>query len=301
MQRVLIWYGELIARPRLWLRGGLLLVVPVVWLSLFLLLPSVVLAALGFAQRDEHGSIVWELSLENFRRLAGFGLLEWSGVYMQILGRTLMLAGVTTALSVVLAYPLAFFVACRPRRTRYLWLALVVVPLCTNLVIRTYAWMLVLSRQMPPARLAAWAGLIPEDTSLYPGTAAVYIGMISSFLPFAVLPLYTSIERLDWSIVEAAHDLYGSRRRIFLHAILPQTLPGLSVAIVLTFIPAMGVFVVPDLLGGAKDMLVGNLIQQQFGAGRDWPFGAAISLGLMLLSLTGLFLLRRRAGEVQAT
>jgi spermidine/putrescine transport system permease protein len=117
--------------------------------------------------------------------------------------------------------------------------------------------------------------------------------MVSSFLPFAALPLYTSVERLDWSLVEAARDLYASRWREFRHAILPQTLPGLTVAVILTFIPAMGMFVVPDLLGGARTMLVGNVIQQQFGASRDWPFGAMISLGLMALTLAGLFLLRR--------
>ena len=196
------------------------------------------------------------------------------------------------------AYPLAFFIATRPTRTRYLWLALVVIPLCTNLVIRTYAWMLLMSQQMPLAKLAVQLRWIPPDTGLYPSSGAVYVGMISSFLPFAVLPLYTSVERLDWSIVEAASDLYADRFRVFVHGILPQTLPGLTVAIILTFIPAMGVFVVSDLLGGAKYMLVGNLIQQQFGSSRDWPFGAAISLGLMLLTLAGLFVMRRHGREV---
>jgi len=115
------------------------------------------------------------------------------------------------------------------------------------------------------------------------------------------LPLYTSIERLDWSLVEAARDLYASRPRVFLHAILPQTLPGLTVAVILTFIPAMGMFVVPDLLGGARTMLVGNVIQQQFGASRDWPFGATISLGLVVLTLIGLFLLRCYGREIEST
>ncbi|HOA74785.1 MAG TPA: ABC transporter permease [Phycisphaerae bacterium] len=299
MRRLLIWYGELTTQPRLWLRGGLLLAIPVGWLTVFLLLPCLVLAALGFAQRGEYGQIIWQVSLGNFRRLAGFDTLSLSEhYYLIILRRSFVVALVTTVLSIVLAYPLAFFVAARSPRTRYLWLALVIVPFCTNLVIRTYAWMLVLSKDMPPARLAAWLGLIPSDAGLYPGPGAVYIGMISSFLPFAVLPLYTSVERLDWSLVEAARDLYGNKLRVFSHAILPQTIPGLSVAIVLTFIPAMGVFLVPDLLGGGNYMLVGNLIQMQFGSSRDWPFGAAVSLVLMVLTLAGLFLLRRRGREV---
>jgi spermidine/putrescine transport system permease protein len=298
MQRLLIWYGELTTRPRLCLRGMGFLVIPVVWLTVLLLIPSLALIALGFAQRGPYGEIVWHFSLENFKRLAGFGLFDWTADYLIILARSTVVALVTTAASLVMAYPLAFYIAARPRRTRYLWLALVVIPFCTNLVIRTYAWMLVLSQQMPLAKLAVWLGWIAPDAGLYPGSGAVLVGMVSSFLPFAVLPLYTSVERLDWSIVEAAHDLYADRFRVFLHGILPQTLPGLIVAVILTFIPAMGVFVVPDLLGGAKYMLVGNLIQQQFGSSRDWPFGSAVSLGLMVLTLAGLFVLRRHGREV---
>lgn len=298
MNKLIIWYGELTTRGRLRLRGLMFLVVPLLWLTVLLLLPSLVLAGLGFARRGDEGQVVWDFSTRNFERLAGFGRFGWTADYLIILGRSTMLALVTTLVSIVLSYPLAFFIAARPKRTRYLWLAAVVIPFCTNLVIRTYAWMLVLSAQMPAARIAAWLGLIPADTGLYPSPGAVCLGMVSSFLPFAVLPLYTSVERLDWSIVDAAHDLYGGRVRIFLHAILPQTLPGLSVAIILTFIPAMGVFVVPDLLGGSNYMLVGNLIQQQFGASRDWPFGAAVSLALMVLTLVGLFVLRRSGREV---
>jgi spermidine/putrescine transport system permease protein len=113
------------------------------------------------------------------------------------------------------------------------------------------------------------------------------------------LPLYSSVERLDWSLVEAAQDLYASKVRVFTQAILPQTLPGLSVGVILTFVPAMGMFVVPDLLGGAKYMLVGNLIQQQFGTSRDWPFGAAISMGLMVLTMISLQLYRRRSKDIE--
>jgi spermidine/putrescine transport system permease protein len=122
--------------------------------------------------------------------------------------------------------------------------------------------------------------------------------MVSMFLPFVALPLYASVERLDWNLVEAANDLYAGRTRVFTQAIVPQTLPGLSVGVVLTCVPAMGMFVVPDLLGGAKYMLVGNLIQQQFGTSRDWPFGAAVSMALMALTMISLQLYRRRSKEI---
>jgi spermidine/putrescine transport system permease protein len=299
MRSLIVWYGELTTRRRLWVRGLVFLILGIAWLTVFLLLPSLVLMALGFAHRGAYGEVVWQFSLENYRRLGGFGLFDWSADYLLVLGRSVWVALVTTLAALLLAYPLAFFIASRPRRTRYLWLALVIIPFCTNLVIRTYAWMLLFSQQMPLARLAGQLGLIPANTGLYPSTAAVYVGMVSSFLPFAVLPLYTSVERMDWSIVEAAQDLYAGRLRVFFHAILPQTVPGLTVSIILTLIPAMGVFVVPDLLGGAKYMLVGNLIQQQFGSSRDWPFGAAVSLGLMVLTLIGLFVLQCRRREVE--
>lgn len=297
MTRLLIWYGELTTQRRLWLRGLGFLVLAAVWLVIFLVLPMIVLLALGFAQRGAYGEVIWRFSLDNFRRVLGFGFFEWTPDYLRILARSVWVALVTTGVSLALSYPLAFFIASRPARTRYLWLTAVVIPLCTNLVIRTYAWMLILANQMPPAWVAQRLGLIGPEAALYPSPLAVYLGMVSSFLPFAVLPLYTSVERMDWSIVEAAQDLYASRVRIFLHAIVPQTMPGLTVATILTFIPAMGVFVVPDLLGGAKYMLVGNLIQQQFGASRDWPFGAAVSFGLMGLTLVGLFAMRRHGKE----
>lgn len=291
--KLLVWYGELVSRDRLRRRGLFLLAAPVLWLALLLVIPSVLLLGLAFAQRSPYGEITWSFTTENFRRLAGFGLMNWSPDTLLILWRSVVVAFVTTVVSILLAYPLAFFIASRPPRTRYLWLILVIIPICTNLVIRTYAWMLILGNQAPPARLAQMLGLIGPDEALFPGPFAVYLGMVTSYLPFTVLPIYTNIERLDWSLVESAQDLYASRGRIFMHAILPQTLPGLAVALILTFIPALGSFVVPDLLGGAKFMLLGNLIQQEFGASRDMPYGAAISFGLMLLTLAGLFALRR--------
>lgn len=279
------------------------------WLFVFLVIPSALLLLLAFAARGEYGEILfyeraddgslhWLINIENFRRLAGYGILGWSPDYLWILWRTVLMASVTTFLCVVAAYLVAFFIALRPPRSRYLWLIVVVIPLCTNLVIRTYGWQLIFSAGLPPARLAAALGYIEPGRPLYPSELAMYIGLFTSSLPFAVLPLYTNVERLDWSLVEAASDLYSTRWGIFRHAIVPQTVPGLLVAVILTFIPSMGVFVVPDLLGGAKYMMLGNLIQQQFGSSRDFPFGATISFGLVLLTLPCLFLLRRQGRGV---
>jgi len=290
-----VWYGQLTTRRRLLARGSLLIAGGVSWLSVFLLLPSLALLVVSFLKRDADGALLWELSFESFERIFGSA----SGENARILIRSIVLALVVTTASVMLAYPMAFFIARGSRRRRFFWLALIIVPLCTNLVIRTFSWKLLLSAQLLPAKLAAWLGWIDPGRDVYPSWTAVTIGLVAASLPFAVVPLYTSIDRLDWSLVEAAQDLYASRLRIFLAAILPQTLPGLSVAVLLTYVPAMSVFVVSDMLGGAKHWLIGNLIQHQFGPGRNIPYGAALSLVLIVLTLGGVSLYRRNGRSVE--
>jgi len=260
---------------------------------IFLALPCAGLVLLSLAKRGDYGQIIWAFTLENYHRLLGYGLFGWSPDHLLILGRSLWVGLVTTVLCILLAYPLTFYIATRPRRRAWL-LMLLVVPFWTNVVVRTYAWLLILSPGLPPAQLAAWLGLVPPGAALFPGPAATYLGLVSTFLPFMALPLYASVERLDWELLEAARDLYAGRLAVFREAILPQTRPGLIVGIIVTFVPAMAMFVVTDLLGGARYMLVGNLIQNQFSASRDWPFGAALCLALMVLTLTGLMLYRRR-------
>lgn len=299
MTRFLIWYGELTTQRRLLTRGLLFLGVGMLWILLFLVLPGLVLVVVSFVTRGSYGQLEWTFTIENYKRLLGFSVFGWTPDYIVILWRSVWVAFVTSVIAVVLSYPLCFFICSRPERTRYLWLMLVIIPFWTNMVIRTYAWFLILAPEFPLARLAHFLGFIPANTPLYPNAFAVYIGMVTIFLPFVAMPLYASVERLDWSLVEAAQDLYASKVRVFFQAILPQTIPGLSVGIILTFVPAMGMFVVPDLLGGAKYMLVGNLIEQQFGASRDWPFGAAVSMGLMLLTMVSLYLYRKRHREMQ--
>jgi spermidine/putrescine transport system permease protein len=298
MGRVLVWYGELTTASSLARRGLLLLLPGLLWLMVFLVIPGLLLLPLSFAERGPFGEVVWTFSLENYRRLLGFGVLGFSLDNLMALFRTLWVAFVTTFICVLLAYPIAFYIRAQEGGRRYLLLALVIIPFWTNLVIRTYAWQLLLAPEMPLARFLAAHGLVEPGMALFPSAFAVYVGMVSAFLPFMVLPLYASVERLDVSLVEAAQDLYGGPWRAFLHGVLPQTLPGLTVGVILTFIPAMGMFVVPDLLGGAKHLLVGNLIQQAFYTMRDWPYGAALSLVLVLMTLVALRLYRRYGKEV---
>ncbi len=296
-KKYLVWRGQMTTSGKLWIRGLAHVLPGGLWTFLLLAMPLLVMAYMGFCQRDEYGQIIWTPSTENFWRLLGYGVFGWSPDYLIILARSLVVAGVTTAVCVALAYPIAFFIAARSTAWRYLWLCLIAVPLCTNMVVRTYAWMLMLSSQMPIAKTAHWMGLIDENTSLYPSWFAVYLGMASLYLPTAVLPIYASVERLDRSLIEAARDLYGSRWRVFRHAVLPQTWPGLGAAVILTFIPALGTYVVPDLLGGGKTMLIGNLLQQQFGPAQDLAFGSLVGTVLTVATLVGLVLFWRMAGK----
>jgi len=298
-KRMTVWYGEMASRKQLALRGSAILSPSILWLLLLLVLPGLVLVAVSFTERGAYGEIEWFFSLDNYKRLMGFGLLGWSTDILSIIVRSVWVAFVTTLISVLLSYPISFFIVSRPQRQRFMWLTVLIVPFWTNMVIRAYAWFLILAPEMPLAKFAVFIGVHPPNTPLYPSSFAVYLGMVSMFLPFVALPLYSSVERLDWSLVEAAQDLYATRVRVFMQAILPQTIPGLTAGVILTFVPAMGMFVVPNLLGGSKFMLVGNLIQQQFGASRDWPFGAAISMGLMVLTMISLQIYRKKGKGVE--
>ncbi|MDR2460578.1 MAG: ABC transporter permease [Deltaproteobacteria bacterium] len=262
-------------------------------LIVFLAVPCLSLIFLSLASKGTYGNIEWTISLENYKRLLGYNLFGWRPDFFFILLRSLREAFVTTVVCIILSYPLSFYIASRKTPlSRFVWLVLLTVPFCTNLVIRTYAWQLLLDPQSPITQVAAFFGMVPKGSPMYPGAFAVYLGMITTFLPFMALPLYSSIERLNWQLPQAAKDLYASPYLIFKQAILPQTIHGLYAGIIITFVPAMAMFVVTDILGGAKYMLIGNLIQQQFSQARDWPFGATLSLALMCLTLLSFALFR---------
>ena len=255
------------------------------WLLIFLLLPLLATGAMSFLTRGPYGELNWPLTLDNYTRLLGFGPLGFESLYPAIFLRSLALGALTAFLCVLAGFPLAFFIANLPPRYKSAALTLVVIPFWTNLLIRTYAWQILLAPEGWLSRLAATIGLISTGEALYPGVCAVAIGMLCDFLPFMTLPLYASMEKVDWSVVEAAMDLGAGPRQALWHAVVPQVRPGLIAGCVLVFLPATGQFVIPDLLGGARTALLGNAIQQQFGPSRDWPFGSAIAvaaLGVMI-------------------
>ncbi|MCQ2054683.1 MAG: ABC transporter permease [Fibrobacter sp.] len=293
-----VFEGKLTTRSHM-RKFGLLLTGPgMLWLLVFLLLPTIFLLVMAFAERGSYGTINWTFSFDNVKKLLGFSSFGWAADNLVILWRSFKIAVVTTLLCLAIGLPMAFWIGAHSKKVSTLLLALVMVPSCTNLVIRTYAWMILLGTQMPPTWLARTLGFIGEAESLYPGTFAVYIGMVSCMLPFAVLPLYTSVERLDWGIVEASRDLYAGPIRTFYHGILSQMMPGIVASVVLTLVPTLGMYVVSDLLGGAKFILIGNLIQQQFfGTALDWPFGAMLGIVLIISSVLSLVVFQKTGGK----
>lgn len=299
MAKLEIRRGELLSPISEFLRSLLLAGPGVIWVMLLLVIPGVVLLTYSVLTRGGFGQVSLPLTFENYGRIIGFGPLGWSPIYWQILLRSTVVALFTTIICTILAYPLAFFIAAHKAQQRSILLTLVVIPFWTNLVIRTYAWMLVFGPDAWPAQLAARLGVNPTQSALYPSAFAVYVGMVYTFLPYLVLPLYTAVERIDWTLAEAAQDLYADGAQVFWQVLLPQTLPGLASGLILVSIPAFGMFVVPDLLGGSKAILIGNAIQQQFGSSIDYPFGAALSFVVTGLTLAVLYAYSRYAGDLK--
>ena len=296
-KKIRIHFGELVTRRGLRIRSVVAVAPGLLWTSIFLFVPLAALVVISFLSRGDYGELQLPFTFSNYQRLAGLGEPGFDAVYPRIVGRTVLLAAGTVAGCLVAGLPLAFFISNLPRRWRAAGLVLVAIPFWTNLLIRTYAWQIILSPGGWLARGAAALGLIPVGDGLYPGSFAVFLVMVCDYLPFFVLPLYASVEKIDWTLADAARDLGAGCGRVFWHALLPQIRPGLWAGIMLVFLPALGQFVIPDLLGGARTVLLGNVIQQQFVQSRDWPFGVALVCGALLVMLAGCLVFGGRRGN----
>ena len=295
------WMGRIVDRRRLSARAALLAAPALAWMAVLIVLPTLGFAALALMTRTPQGQVETTLTFEHLRRAAGLTDAGFSPDTLRIIGRTLAVAAFTSAACIALAFPTAIWIASRPAKRRPVLLALAAIPLGTNVVVRSYAWMLLLGPGSPAASLGAALGLIEPGGSLHPSWLAVSLGMVAASLPLAIIALYASVERLDWRLADAARDLHASRLRTVLHGLVIPAWPGLVAAFTLTFVPALGSFVIPDLLGGAKQWMIGNLVQQQFGTSRNWPYGAA--LGLLLVAGTipaAVMLSKRRATASEA-
>ena len=262
-------------------RGAIVVVPAIAWLVIFFLVPLGFIAVVSLGSRDELGRIVLdELSLDNYRR-------AFNPDYLPTLVNALRYATLTTIASLAIGYPIAYWISRYGGRRKVLLLLLIMLPFWTSWLIRTYAWMIILRDNGVVNALLQATGLTSEPIILLNTDFSVILGMTYGFLPFAILPIFVSIDRLDHNLVSAARDLYASGRQAFLHVTLPLSMPGIIAASLLTFIPAIGDFVTPDLLGGAQQTTIAKVIQERFLDGRDWPFGSALGFILIGVTLVG--------------
>lgn len=269
---------------------GLALIAPtVVYLLVFMIVPMLLVAALSLLTRGTYGNVVYRLNLQNYSRL-------FDSLYLRILLYSVGVGAATTFATLLIGYPLAYYIARSPGRQRNVLLFLILVPFWTNFIIRIYAWIMILRTEGLLNSFLINIGLINTPLDILYTPTAVLIGMVYEFLPFMILPLYTSLEKIENAQLEAAADLGARPLASFVRITLPLSLPGIVAGSILVFIPAMGMFVVPDLMGGAKTILIGNLVRNQFLTTRDWPFGAAASMLLMVLTLLMTLYYTRKAG-----
>jgi spermidine/putrescine transport system permease protein len=273
------------------LLGRYVLISPAaILIFVFMLLPMLLMALMSWLEPGQFGGVKWGLYTPEAyvkflfdRDLSD--MLVFNTDYLSIFSRSFQLALVTTVLTLLMAFPVAFYIALQTPKHRTWLMLLITIPFWTNLLVRTYAWILLLRNGGLIDSSLHSLGVLNSPINLMYTPIAVQIGLVYAFLPFMVLPIYTSLEKLDWRLLEAAYDLYANRWQTMRRIVIPLAAPGMVAGCILVFIPALGTFFIPELLGGAKTLMIGNLIQQQFGVSRNWPFGAALSFALLAVVL----------------
>ena len=292
---------------RRWLRSRWGLSAPaLIIIGLFGVLPLVIMVIYSFLEAGEYGGVVWNFSTEAyvsflFSRDIFDGHLIFTPDYLIIFVRSILFAAATTVICLALGFPTAYFMATRPAHQRTFWVFLITVPFWTNLLVRTLAIMLIIRDEGLINDILLALGLIHAPIVMLYTDGAVLLGLLYSFLPFMVLPLYASLEKMDFRLVEAGFDLYATRGKVLRRIIIPLAKPGIVAGCLLVFIPAIGAYVTPLVLGGGKHLMIGDLVALQFASSRNWPLGSAQALILMVGVLAALlFYVRSTTGKAQA-
>jgi spermidine/putrescine transport system permease protein len=265
--------------------------------------PLFVMLAYSFMAKADYGDVRFgEWSLDGwfsvfFERDIFDDTLGFSDAHLSILWRSIRLSLITTLATLVLGFPTAYFIATRPPHTREIWVFLITIPFWTNLLIRTFAMQEVIRNEGIINTLLLKLGIVDQPLQLMYTDVAILFGMVYVYLPLMVLPLYASLDKLDFRLIEAAYDLYATRFAVLRRIIVPLVWPGIVAGSILVFIPSLGAYVIPRVLGGGKNMMLANLIELQFGAGRNWPLGAAISITIMILVTLALLVYVRNGAK----
>ena len=252
-----------------------------IWMILFVTLPMLFIIYISFMSRGVFGDVVYQFSLESYQTLL-------DATYFKVILKSLKAALLTTVLCLGLGYPFAYYIARKPPEVASRLIMLIMIPFWTNSLMRLNSWLLLFQTSGPVNNCLQWTGLVDRPITFIYTDGLVVLGLITNMLPFAVLPLYSSIEKLQKSLLEASADLGATPSQTFFKVTLPLTFPGIFSAIILVFIPSLGIYTVSDILGGGKVLYIGNIIKNQFGSIRNWPLGAALSV--LLLVITGLLI-----------
>ena len=279
-------------------------------IGIFMIGPLLVMAIVSLMESNVYGGVHYKFSLSGYRQILFdtnlFDEIEFNPAYIIIIVRSFSLALGATFLSLLIGFPAAYYISRQSNRVKNILIFLVTIPFWTNLLIRTFAWIIILGKGGVIESSFNFFGLLDKESSLnlmYTNTA-ILIGLVYSYLPLMVLPIYASMEKMDVRLLEAATDLYSSRIELIRKVIFPLSLPGIIGGSILVFVPCLGAFIAPDLLGGGKKLLLGSLIQFQFSYARNWPFGAAMAMFLLALVIIILIFnarLNRRHREYEAT
>lgn len=282
---------------------GLLLSPAMLVIGIFGIAPLCIILIYSFLKPGDFGGVTWEFSLDAYvqflfeRDLFDDTVLLFTTSYLEIFGRSLLLAAFSTLACLLIGFPAAYYMATRPPSTRNLWVFLITIPFWSNLLVRTFSVMLILRDEGIVNGALIWLGLIDRPLTIIYTDFAIGLGLLYSFLPFMVLPLYASLEKIDFRLVEAGFDLYASRFQVLRRIIIPLAKPGIIAGCILVFIPGLGAYITPVMLGGGKNLMIGNLIALQFGSSRNWPFGSAAALILMAVVMIALMIYVRQSSR----
>lgn len=267
------------------------LVPVIVYVALLIALPLLYILLISFFKSDSYGGMITTFTIQNYIEV-------FDQVYINVFLKSILIAGLTTFICILISYPFVLAVSHKKPRTQKILMTLVMVPFLTNSLIRMYGWLVLLRKSGVINQVLLGTGIIHEPLSLMYNMSGILIGMTYTLLPFMILPLYSSVSTIDPSLLEAASDLGASKIKTFFKIILPQTLPGLFNGSLMVFTPALGYFFIVDILGGGKIMILGNLIKNQFLTARNWPFGAAISIVLVLITSLLILAYRKLGGKM---
>jgi spermidine/putrescine transport system permease protein len=273
-------------------------------IGLFMILPMCILLVFSFMEADPYGGVDPGFTFEGYVQIIferDFDdILQFDATYLRIIGRSIILATLATLGCLVLGLPVAYFITRQNARTQSMLLFLITLPFWTNLLVRTYAWILILTADGVIEQPLKFLGIIDESLEMMYTNGAVGVGLVYTYIPLMVLPIYASLEKLDFRLIEAAHDLYADRIMVARKVIFPLAAPGIIAGCILVLVPSLGAFVAPDLLGGGRKLMMGSLIQTQFAAARNWPFGSALAISLLAIVMIALMYQARVASRRRA-